>query len=165
MVKYYIINIIMFDQGERFYIGTTRFNNFTYKENLLWRERHKWKGCIYGCNKKIPLHVPYMAVVYVIEMNNDENKVMGIGVVRNYINSKYKICVYKSDPNYNRYIYNSIIRKDRYEINKNLLLALELILFTGYGHFKRGQGITIVPWKRFGKNGKGIYELFTKLFY
>jgi len=35
----------MLGEGERVYIGTTRFNNFTYKENNDWREKHKWKGC------------------------------------------------------------------------------------------------------------------------
>ena len=56
---------------------------------------------IYGCNKKIPENIPYMAQVYVLEMNNDTNQVMGIGLIRNYINPKYKICVYNSDTNYN----------------------------------------------------------------
>jgi len=154
----------MLGPGERFYIGTTRFNNSTYKENKGWREKHKWKGCVYGCNKKMPHCVPYLGLVYVIEMNNDKNKIMGIGAIRNYINPKYKICVYKSDTNYNRYIYNSAIRKDRKDINKKLLEVLELILFKGYGHFKRGQGITIIPWKRFGDNGKYIYEMFQHLF-
>ena len=31
------------------------------------------------------------------------------------------MCVYKSDTNYNRYVYNSAYRKDRSEINKKLL--------------------------------------------
>ena len=42
------------DKNERFWIGTTRFTNYTYKENQDWRERFKWKGCIYGLNKKMP---------------------------------------------------------------------------------------------------------------
>jgi hypothetical protein len=149
---------------ERFYIGSTRFTNYTYKENSEWRERFKWKGCVYGCNKKMPLTVPHLALVYVIEMNNDTNKIMGIGLVRNYINLKYEMCIYKSDTNYNRYVYNSAHRKDRSEINKKLLCALELILFKGSGHFKRGQGITTIPWKRFGKSGSDIYKLFKGLF-
>jgi hypothetical protein len=150
--------------NERFYIGTTRFTDSTYAENLEWRERFKWKGCVYGCNKKMPMKVPYMAAVYVIEMNNDTNEIMGIGLVRNYINPKYKMCIYKSDTNYNRFIYNSAMRKDRSEINKKLLCALELIVFKGSGHFKRGQGVTVIPWKRFGVNGKYIYKLFQNLF-
>jgi len=154
----------MVDKDERFYIATTRFTNYTYKENLDWRERFKWKGCVYGLNKKMPLSVPHLAMVYVIEMNNDQNKIMGIGLVRNYINPKYKICIYKSDTNYNRYIYNSAYRKDRSELNEKFLEALEIILFKGYGHYKRGQGITVIPWKRFGKNGTQMYWLFQRLF-
>ena len=54
----------------------------------------KWKGCVYGCNKKMPLAVPHLALVYVIEMNNDTNKIMGIGLVRNYINPKVQnVCL------------------------------------------------------------------------
>jgi len=154
----------MVDKDERFYIATTRFTNHTYKENLDWRERFKWKGCVYGLNKKMPLTVPHLAMVYVIEMNNDQNKIMGIGLVRNYINPKYKMCIYKSDTNYNRYIYNSAYRKDRSELNEKFLEALEIILFKGYGHYKRGQGITVIPWKRFGKNGTQMYWLFQRLF-
>ena len=154
----------MVDKDERFYIATTRFTNYTYKENLDWRERFKWKGCVYGLNKKMPLTVPHLAMVYVIEMNNDQNKIMGIGLVRNYINPKYKMCIYKSDTNYNRYIYNSAYRKDRSELNEKFLEALELILFKGYGHYKRGQGISVIPWKRFGKNGTQMYWLFQRLF-
>ena len=154
----------MVDKGEKFYIGTTRFSNSTYKENHDWRERFKWEGCIYGCNKKIPQVVPHLAMVYVLEMNNETNEIMGIGLVRNYINPKYRMCIYTSDTNYNRYIYNSSYRKPRAEINKKLLLALELIVFKGYGHYKRGQGITTIPWKRFGDNGIYIYKMFQGLF-
>ena len=154
----------MVDKDERFYIATTRFTNYTYNENLKWRERFKWKGCVYGLNKKMPLTVPHLAMVYVIEMNNDQNKIMGIGLIRNYINPKYKMCIYKSDTNYNRYIYNSAYRKDRSELNEKFLEALEIILFTGYGHYKRGQGITVIPWKRFGNNGTKMYWLFQRLF-
>jgi hypothetical protein len=115
----------------------------------------------------MPLIVPHLALVYVIEMNNDTNKIMGIGLVRNYINLKYEVCIYKrrwKGNNYNRYIYNSAHRKDRSEINKKLLCALELIVFKGYGHFKRGPGITTIPWKRFGDSDSYIYKLFKGLF-
>ena len=81
------------DKNERFWIGTTRFTNYTYKENQDWRERVKWKGGIYGLNKKMPLTVPHLGLVFVLEMNNDQNKIMGIGLIRNYINPKYKICI------------------------------------------------------------------------
>ena len=53
---------------EKFYIGTTRFTNDTYKENREWREKHDWKGCIYGLNKRMPQSVPKDALIYVLEM-------------------------------------------------------------------------------------------------
>ena len=154
----------MVDGDERVYIGTTRFNNVTFEENIKWRKKHNWKGCIYGCSKKMPISVPTLALVYVIEMNNDINKIMGIGVVRNYINMEYSTCIYRSNTNYNRYIYNSSVRKDRSELNEKLLLALELMVFKGYEHFKRGHGITMIPWKRFGEQAKLIREMFQKIF-
>lgn len=156
----------MVDINEKFYIGTTRFTNDTMKENKEWREKHNWNGCIYGLNKKMPSTVPYMALVFVLEMNNDTNKIEGIGVVRNFINSDYKTCVYKSDRNYNRYIYNSAYRKDISEIkNKKVIEILELMLFYGYKHYKRGQGITTINWSRFDDNGKRVMiNFFHNLF-
>ena len=98
---------------ERFYIGTTRFSNNTWKENTEWREKHKWKGCIYGLNKRMPHTVPKNALIYVLEMNNDKNEIEGIGLIRNYINYKYRANIYKSDTNYNRFIYNSNYHIDK----------------------------------------------------
>lgn len=153
----------MVTYGEKFYIGTTRFNNETYNENSEWRRKHKWDGCIYGCNKKMPICIPHMSLVFVLEMNNDTNEIMGIGLIRNYVNLKYKICIYKSDTNYNRYIYNSSIRIERENIPKKMLKLLETIVFTGYGHYKRGQGITTIAWKKFGDKIKYIYDMFYAL--
>lgn len=41
---------------ERFWIGTTRFDNKTFKENVDWRTKHNWKGCIYGVDKYMSTH-------------------------------------------------------------------------------------------------------------
>ena len=41
----------MLDKDEKFYIGTTRFTTSTYAENKAWRDKHNWRGCIYGLNK------------------------------------------------------------------------------------------------------------------
>ena len=151
----------MVDKDEKFYIGTTRFTTSTFNENKQWRDKHEWRGCIYGLNKKMPQTVPYMALVFVIEMNNDTNSIEGIGVIRNYINRDYKTCVYKSDRNYNRYIYNSAYRKDISEIkNKKVIDILELILFYGSGHYKRGQGITTINWNRFDDKTKLVMKHF-----
>ena len=47
--------------------------------------------------------IPIDSAVFVLEMNNDKNKIMGIGMVRNHpVLNKYR--VYKNN-NYNRYVY------------------------------------------------------------
>ena len=45
---------------------------------------------------------------------------------------------------------NSNYRKDASQIkSKKILEALELLLFKGAGHYKRGQGITTIQWHKF----------------
>ena len=151
---------------EKFYIGTTRFNNRTFQENIEWRKKHNWRGCMYGTNKRIAKTIPNKALIFVIEMNNDTNSIEGIGLIRNFINPDYKSCIYKSDRNYNRYIYNSGYRKNITEINsKKVIEMLELILFYGYGHYKRGIGITTIKWSRFDELAtKVLIRFFSELF-
>ena len=135
------------DKNERFWIGTTRFTNYTYKENQDWRERFKWKGCIYGLNKKMPLTVPHLGLVFVLEMNNDQNKIMGIGLIRKRLCSDKYYKIY-SDQNYNRYTYKSKYRISRESLSKReekVIQLFDILLFTGKTHLKRGQGITTVP--------------------
>jgi hypothetical protein len=129
-------------------IGTTRFSNKTFKENKQWREKHNWNGCIYGTCIPIAKTQFYRQVdkdkrVFIFEMNNDENKIEGIGLLRNI--PRYDFCaeIY-SDKNYNRYIYRSNYRLDRKNIPKKILDYFEEILFKGHGHLKRGQGITMI---------------------
>lgn len=69
--------------NESFLIGTTRFNNDTYQENLDWRNKHKHSGCIYPLNKSIAYTIPPNILICVLEMNNSQNKIMGIGLIRN----------------------------------------------------------------------------------
>ena len=140
----------MAHKGEKFYIGTTRFTNSSYIEREQWRDKHLWQGCIYGVNKRISPIIPPQSLIYVLEMNNDTNKIEGIGLIRNYVNSNYKVCIYKSDTNYNRFIYNSNRHIKRKDIPfPNSLILLENIVFKGSGHYKRGQGITTISWDRF----------------
>ena len=58
--------------NERFIIGTTRFNDETYKENLDWRIKHNHNGCIYPLNKKIADSIPSNMLICVLEMNNSQ---------------------------------------------------------------------------------------------
>lgn len=151
---------------ERFWIGTTRFDNKTFKENVDWRKKHNWKGCIYGVDKYMsthPLASPPNALIYVLEMNNEINKIMGIGLIRNKINHDHKALINLTDRHYNRYIYNSNYRIDASKFSEKqnkFIQILEIMVFKGYKHLKRGNGITLLKWNRFLNDeirGKFVY--------
>ena len=109
-------------------IACTRFNNKTWQEYQDWKNTNQaiyeqiYKRplkCIYGVPREIShKKIPPQTQILVIEMNNDENRIMGIGEIRNQTASevyrskhqssvaatvlKYNIF---SDRNYTRYIY------------------------------------------------------------
>ena len=144
-------------------IGTTRFSNKTFKENEEWRRKNNWKGCIYGSCIPIAQTPHYRQVdrderVFIIEMNNDENKIMGIGCIKNNIRHDFTARIY-SDTDYNRYIYRSNFRLERKSIKKDILDFLEEALFKGKGHLKRGQGITMI-----NINWNSVYSSKRKLY-
>jgi hypothetical protein len=157
----------MVSDHERFFIGTTRFNNDTFAENSNWRHKHNHEGCIYALNKRIPSHIPTDTLIYVLEMNNDENKIMGIGLIRNKRDTQQRIRIYHDNPYYNRYIYHSNQRIAAADVeHQKLLKLMEKLIFKGSRHMKRGQGITCIPWKRFkkGKTRKIIRLFFQSMF-
>ena len=123
-------------------LSVTRFNNLTWNENRRWRENENYKGCIYNTPVNIKNDIPLQILIYVIEMNNEENKIMGIGRIQNLICTDKRYKIY-SEQNYNRYTYKGNKRIDREDITNNEIIEqLEKELFKGKGHFKRGQGIT-----------------------
>ena len=77
-------------------------------------------------------------------MNNDTNKVLGIGRIINKLYTDQKYIIY-DDRNYNRYTYKGKKRIDKQDIDPIELEKLEKRLFTTKSHLKRGQGITQVP--------------------
>jgi hypothetical protein len=104
------------------------------------------------------------AWMIVLEMQNDANKIAGIGLVRNspnlseHGNNKngggsgvLKPSVYKCG-NYNRFIYQGAYRIDLFsneiELTREeefVIKILELALFYGPNHSKRGKGICELP--------------------
>lgn len=125
-------------------IMVTRFNNYTWRENTMWRERNEHDGCIYNCPVYIKENVPLMTTIYVVEMNNDTNKILGIGKIVNRLRTDKSYIIY-DDRNYNRYTYKGKQRLDIKDIYSEKLEKLEERLFTTKSHLKRGQGITQVP--------------------
>ncbi len=131
-------------------ICITRFNDLTYKENREWCKKNIFHGCIYGLPVKINNNIPVDTTLFIFEMNNSINKIVGIGMLvnKNDVNIKrYKIY---SDNNYNRFTYFSNYRIDILEdylplvFIKNIKLLEELVFF-GKTHIKRGQGIQNIP--------------------
>jgi hypothetical protein len=129
------------------FIVTTRFTQDTWNENVEFRNRYQFSGCIYGSSKSLSPLIPEDASVFVVEMNNTANRIEGIGIIKNHIRSNLCYKIY-TNGNYNRYIFKSNHRIDRSTIiekNKNLAIILDTILFKGKSHQKRGAGMNILP--------------------
>jgi hypothetical protein len=129
-------------------LATTRFNNFTWEENCKMREKNPAAKCIYAAPIQISSRVPLDRNVFIMEMNNEMDKIMGIGLVKNHpVAGKYAV---HSVHNYNRFVYIGKWRIDREDMTsdeKEILKLLEAMCFRGINHSKRGQGITGFPMK------------------
>jgi hypothetical protein len=130
-----------------FYIGCTRFNNSTYQENLDYRFKNDI-SVIYGSALKIRnIYLPD-SLIFVVEMNNDTNKIEGIGLIRNSLvhNKRHKIYEHIE---YNRYIYSGKYGIKRDLIDSDIIEICDTILFKGKSHLKCRSGITIITEKLF----------------
>jgi hypothetical protein len=128
---------------------------------------------IYGPGFQINVKYPIGAILFVFEMNNDENRIEGVSLVinKNVFDKKHKI--YEESP-YNRFIYRSnywISRENLLQIDPEIIEIFDKILFKGKSHLKRQTGITIVTEKIFLKwqynievLKKRIKEIFYKTF-
>tara|TARA_B100001093_G_scaffold515930_1_gene593485 strand:+ start:914 stop:1360 length:447 start_codon:yes stop_codon:yes gene_type:complete len=125
-------------------LAVTHFNNNTLNENINWKQISKYNGAIYNSPVKIKTDIPLHTPIYVIEMNNDTNKLIGVGLINNYNHTNKKYKIYK-DLNYNRYTYKGKFRLDSNFIDVETLIDLENRLFKGKNHLKRSQGIVEVP--------------------
>ena len=147
-----------------FYVCVTRFNNCTWRENNNWRINNDFNGCIYNTPVYIKSDIPLEMPIYVIEMNNDTNLIIGIGKIYNkvFVDKKYNIY---QDKNYNRYTYkgSKYLSREKIISEKNeikLVEAIEKSIFKGKGHLKRGHGINTVNTLIYMKFSRYISELF-----
>ena len=128
---------------------TTRFTNDTLETNINYKRSKNITGCIYGSPQEMSPKIMNESLVFVIEMNNDNDHIEGIGLVRNkpYLDRYYRIY---DHGDYNRFVYKSNYRIDRltlWEHNKVLVKVLEYVLFGEKTHLKRGSGFTTVTQK------------------
>lgn len=131
-----------------FTFASSRFTDATWRENESYRSRSEFAGCVYGAPQQMSPKIDAKSLVFIVEMNNSQNKVLGIGLIRNlHVTTKtYKI--YDSG-NFNRYVFVGKYRVDRSELSADLLQILDHILFKERTHLKRGSGITTIPDKLF----------------
>jgi hypothetical protein len=140
-----------------FYLASTRFNNETYRENIEYRHKKDIK-VIYGTCVRIQARYSLDTILFVIEMNNETNKIEGIGIIRNRLtDNKYKLY---SNNDYNRCVYVGEYWMSREQIlnsdDPELVEIFDLILFKGKSHMKRQAGISVIT-KKLLTNW--IYEL------
>jgi|LakMenEpi03Aug12_release.lakeMendotaPanAssembly.Ray.scaffolds.fasta_scaffold318255_1 hypothetical protein len=128
-----------------FYIASTRFNNETYQANRDYRKKNDMP-VIYGTNIKIQSKYDPGSILFVIEMNNDENHIEGIGLIRNTLVLDKKHNIYDNSE-YNRYIYHGnywLSRQQLEELDAELVEICDLVLFKGKSHLKRQSGISVL---------------------
>lgn len=136
-------------QNNMFYLACTRFNNKTYEENRKFRTTHN-EITIYGSTLQIRNTYPTGALIFIIEMNNDTNKIEGIGLVKNLLVNK-RHCIHENNE-YNRYIYKGkywLSRETIKTLDPEIIEILDTILFTGKSHLKCRIGITIITERLF----------------
>lgn len=131
-----------------FTIVTGRYNNETWEATVRYRNRKNF-ACIYAPPHRLAESIDLNSPVFVIEMNNSTNEIMGIGLIKNKLitDKVYKV---QEDSNCNRYIYIGeyhISREILEDYNSHLVYILDEILFKGYTHSKRGSGLTKIPEK------------------
>jgi len=132
--------------AKKFYLASSRFTNNTWAENRKFFEEYQ-KKTAYCCPIPIYVKIPPDVLVGVLEMNNDTNRILGIGLIHN--RTVHKTWIYE-DGNYNRNTYIGKRRIDRSEMTEDeekIMQVLDQYCFKGNGHLKRGQGITLFPTK------------------
>jgi hypothetical protein len=139
-------NVKKYASAMKHVIMTSRFNDETISENKTFRARNPKIGCIYCAPQMISKKVPLDSVMFILEMNNDKNRIEGIGMVRNHPHAN-KYNVYDNG-NYNRYSYIGKYRIDRDSMTEHeneIMTVFDILCFTGNKHMKRGQGLKAFP--------------------
>jgi hypothetical protein len=133
-----------------FHLACTRFNNQTYKENIDFRLKSGEK-VLYGPAFRIRNTYSAGSLLFVAEMNNETNKIEGIGLIKNLLVSDKRYKIYENG-DYNRYIYRGKYWLSRDQLNMldtEIVETFDNILFKGKSHLKRMSGITILTEKLF----------------
>lgn len=132
------------------YVVAARFSAQTWPEHTAYRERKKLVGCVYGTPLPMAESIPYRAPVFVLEMNFQEHRIMGVGLVSNdclvgvhhiYKDTQYNICAYEGK-----------YRVDREEMSREeqeIMETFDEALFWKSKIWRIRNGLTQIPkWVR-----------------
>ena len=138
-----------YERTIKYHIMTTRFNNETAEQNRIYRtKKHIENYCIYGTPVEVSRSIATDAKMIVLEMNNDKNQIIGIGLLVNRRNiNNYTIY---ENPGYNRYCYLGKDRIKREEMSEEEEITMKIfdkLCFEGKLHSKRGHGLRTFPTK------------------
>ena len=124
----------------------------------------KHNTSVYGSIIRINEKYQVGCLMFVAEMNNDTNKIEGIGLIKNIISpDRHKI--YTND-DYNRYVYKGQywLGRDQLEkIDAELVTIFDIILFRGKTHLKRVSGISVLTEKLFVGWKAELKDLLTRV--
>ena len=125
---------------------TSRFSNSTWNENRVFISKKPKLGCVYCAPSLMSQKITLDSTMFVLEMNNDKNEIMGIGKVKNHPKLR-KYSVYMNQ-NYNRYVFTGKSRIDRADMDadeEEIMKAFDILCFKGNYHMKRGHGLSAFP--------------------
>ena len=144
--KLHVLKIREYRKQFRNFLLTSRFNNDTWNQNEQYRSINRQIGYVYCSPDPVTQSIPSESIMFILEMNNETNHIMGIGMVRNHpIINKYRVY---DNGNYNRYVFIGnmrIARKDMTENEDEIMRVFDILCFTGNRHMKRGQGLKSFP--------------------
>ena len=132
-----------------FYLASTRFKTDTWIQNIEYKNKYNINGVIYGVPIEINNKYVLNSIIFVVEMNNDVNEILGIGLIRNKIITDKRYYIYNS-MEYNRFIYKGdywLGRDYIYRQHTEIVEILEDILFKKKSHVKRQSGISLIKSK------------------
>lgn len=142
------VEVKEFKKKYKCHIMTSIFNTETWNQNRDYRENHKEIGCIYSSPFSITSEIPPNEILFILEMNNDTNKIMGIGMVLNKPSINTHRVYTKETYNHNTYRgKNYIGREEMTDYQNEIITIFDVLCFTGNYHMKRGQGIKQFPVK------------------
>jgi hypothetical protein len=132
------VNVREYRVRETSTIVTTRFNENTFNENRLYRQSmNPEPACIYTSSHPVAVNIEAEKEIFVLEMNNEINRIMGIGLIFNVpIYNKYRI---HNDSKYNIFSYIGKSRIDRNEMSgmeEDIMKVFDVLCFKGKRNLK-----------------------------